>query len=221
MATLQGMINICADFDSQGYTVVANALHADLLQLADTGCETETLSKAGTRNLLRHEWARNIAQAISEHPEISTILPATAVPVQCTYFEKNLEKNWLVPLHRDLSIPVGSRFDAAGWSGWSEKEGVQFVQPPRRVLESIVAVRVHLENNGIENGPLQVVPGSHRDGVEDGNRVTCEVPKGGALIMRPLLLHASSKLRSGTRRVLHFLFGPANLPDQAEWPNAP
>ncbi len=99
------------------------------------------------------------------------------------------------------------------------KEGVQFVQPPRKVLESIVAVRVHLENNSVENGPLQVVPGSHHDGVESGDRVICEVPEGGVLVMRPLLLHASSKFRSGTRRVMHFLFGPPNLPDQAEWPN--
>jgi len=127
------MTNIYADFESQGYTVVSNVLRADHLQLAATGCAAETLTKAGTRNLLRHEWVRNIAQAITTHPEIRVLLPAAAVPVQCTYFEKNSKNNWLVSLHRDMSIPVASKFDAVGWSGWSVKEGVQFVQPPREV----------------------------------------------------------------------------------------
>jgi hypothetical protein len=38
------------------------------------------------------------------------------------------------------------------------------------------------------------------------------------LVMRPLLLHASSKATSLTpRRVLHFLFGPPSLPLGLEW----
>jgi hypothetical protein len=45
------------------------------------------------------------------------------------------------------------------------------------------------------------------------------VPKGGAMIMRPLLLHASSKSSVGLpRRVLHFVYGPAALPEGLCWP---
>ena len=46
----------------------------------------------------------------------------------------------------------------------------------------------------------------------------CPAPRGGAMVMRPLLLHASSK-STGTsrRRVLHFLFGPAELPFGLRW----
>lgn len=73
-----------------------------------------------------------------------------------------------------------------------------------------------------------MVPGSHRDGrlgdaeaiaLRDARgTVACHVPRGGALLMRPLLLHASSKA-AGTsrRRVLHFVFGPPDLPLGLAW----
>src|SRR5581483_5304455 len=43
--------------------------------------------------------------------------------------------------------------------------------------------------------------------------------RGGAMLMRPLLLHASSKVTvDSTRRVLHFVFGPEHLPVGLRWP---
>lgn len=49
----------------------------------------------------------------------------------------------------------------------------------------------------------------------------CEAEVGAALVMRPLLLHASSKsLGTGRRRVLHFLFGPPSLPHGLRWQTA-
>jgi ectoine hydroxylase-related dioxygenase (phytanoyl-CoA dioxygenase family) len=76
-----------------------------------------------------------------------------------------------------------------------------------------------------------VVPGSHRFGRLDGEsaiakrqhlgEVICEVSRGSALLMHPLLLHASSKLLSANRRrVLHFLFGPPILPFGLKWGHA-
>ena len=42
------------------------------------------------------------------------------------------------------------------------------------------------------------------------------------MILRPLLLHASSKATGGSRRrVLHFLFGPRELPCGLAWAHAP
>jgi hypothetical protein len=47
-----------------------------------------------------------------------------------------------------------------------------------------------------------------------------QVPRGGAMVMKPLLLHASSKASiSGMRRVLHFVFGAAELPGGLRWPD--
>lgn len=47
---------------------------------------------------------------------------------------------------------------------------------------------------------------------------TVRVLKGRAMLMRPLLLHASSKVVSDApRRVLHFVFGPRSLPEGLRW----
>jgi hypothetical protein len=52
----------------------------------------------------------------------------------------------------------------------------------------------------------------------EAGEITVHSPRGGALVMRPLLLHASSKATSPThRRVLHVLFGPTDLPLGLEW----
>jgi hypothetical protein len=46
----------------------------------------------------------------------------------------------------------------------------------------------------------------------------CTVPKGGALIMRPLLLHASSACAiPKSRRVIHLEFASAELPQGLDW----
>ena len=156
--------------------------------------------------------------------------------VQCTYFEKSAARNWLVPLHQDLSIPVAGtpvagKLDSDELRGWSRKDGGWFVQPPARVLEQLVAVRLHLDDCGTADGPLRVVPGTHREGIIAPRRALalrdalgeteCTLARGSVLALRPLLLHASSKGSGhGRRRVLHFVFGPRELPCGLRWPEA-
>jgi ectoine hydroxylase-related dioxygenase (phytanoyl-CoA dioxygenase family) len=75
-------------------------------------------------------------------------------------------------------------------------------------------LRLHIDDSDADNGPLRVLPGTHRMGVlsdaEIGQLareippVDCVVPAGGVVAMRPLLIHASSKAESNRRRrVLH------------------
>jgi hypothetical protein len=48
--------------------------------------------------------------------------------------------------------------------------------------------------------------------------IACNAHRGSALVMRPLLLHASSKASGlSRRRVLHLLFGPRQLPHGLNW----
>jgi ectoine hydroxylase-related dioxygenase (phytanoyl-CoA dioxygenase family) len=146
-------------------------------------------------------------------------------------FDKSPLKNWLVALHQDRSISVRRRVESPSLTGWSEKEGDIFVQPPRAVLESVTAIRVHIDACPVEGGALRVVPGSHLSGVLAPNDVerlrdrsgeeVIPLLRGGALILKPLLLHASSKARVAVqRRVLHFVFGPRALPLGLEWQHA-
>ena len=107
------------------------------------------------------------------------------------------------------------------------KADVLHVQPPAEVLEHMVSVRLHLDNCGEENGALRVIPGSHLHGrVPEGDiptmretpELVCAVGIGGALLMRPLLLHASSPSRvPGHRRVVHLDFASVQLPNGIRW----
>ena len=185
----------------------------------------------GTRGLLNRDWCRALARTLRAHPELGALIPRGHVAVQCTYFEKSVDKNWLVPVHQDLSIPVRERVGHPALRGWSEKEGTLFVQPPAELLETLVAVRVHLDPCLEHDGALQFVPATHTRGRieaaeasrlrQDGALVTRTVERGGALVMRPLALHTSSKA-TGTsrRRVLHFVFGPPTLPYGLQWEHA-
>jgi hypothetical protein len=225
------MIIDTAKFDIDGFAVIPDVVSPDKCDSIMAEVVLAASGAPGSRTLLSMSWCAALARAIRNNKAVKSLLPKKPVAVQCTYFEKSESRNWLVAVHQDLSIPVRARVDAAACSAWSEKEGVLFVQPPATVLETVVAVRLHLDNSTPSNGPLRVVPGSHRRGRltpaqvqaarDESGEVTCPVPKGGVLVMRPLLLHASSKAQvSAPRRVLHFVFGTPALPLGLTWHTA-
>lgn len=184
--------------------------------------------RAGSRRLLAEGWCASLARQVRMHPAVVTLLPADAVAFQCNLFDKSATRNWLVALHQDLSIPVLRRVDSEKCTGWSEKDGSVFTQPPTELLENLIAVRLHLDECDERSGPLRVVPRSHQHGrlnaarvnalrIENGEE-TVRASRGAALLMRPLLLHSSSKAISATsRRVLHFVFGPRDPGFGLDW----
>ncbi|SRR5713101_4910084 len=89
----------------------------------------------------------------------------------------------------------------------------------------VVALRVHLDDSAVTNGPLRVLPGTHTLGVltdEEIYRLSkevasfdCPVPRGGVLAMRPLIVHASSKSQvENPRRVLHIKYAASTTVDE-------
>jgi ectoine hydroxylase-related dioxygenase (phytanoyl-CoA dioxygenase family) len=152
-----------------------------------------------------------------------------AFAVRATLFDKTAACNWPVAWHQDVTIPVRERRCVAGFEAWTSKGGAPHVRPPARVLASMLAVRIHLDGSNAANGPLRVVPGSHRHGILGAGDVRClarwqataecHVPAGGALLMRPLLVHASSRARAPShRRVIHLEFAAEDLPGGLAWP---
>lgn len=220
-----------ARFAADGFAILPRLLDPDACDAVEARLAGVEPGQAGTRCLLDRDWCRALAADLRRHPAVAALLPDGLAAVQCTLFEKSAGRNWLVPIHQDLSIPVADRVDRPELRGWSEKEGTLYVQPPVEVLEQLTAVRLHVDDCGAADGPLRVVPGSHRAGRVDpeaaararraSGEVVCAVPRGGGLLMRPLLLHASSRAGgNGRRRVLHFLFGPRTLPLNLRWPAA-
>ena len=172
------------------------------------------ISSSGSRTLLTEPRFRVLAQEIRNHHSLINLLK-DLVAIQCTLFHKTEGRNWSVRLHRDTVIPV--RGDGP-WKSAGIKEAMHTAKPPREFLDSCVAVRLHLD--GAVDEDISVVPGSHLDASlhSRAEAVPIPVPKGGALVMRPTLAHASSRLTTSTsRRVLHYLFASPVLPEQYDW----
>jgi ectoine hydroxylase-related dioxygenase (phytanoyl-CoA dioxygenase family) len=159
---------------------------------------------------------------------VDQVLGADAFVVRATLFDKTEASNWKVPWHQDVTIAVAERLDTPGYGPWSTKAGVVHVQPPSEVLEYMVTVRVHLDPCPATNGALRVMPGTHHLGrinqntvdlhIVERHSVCCVANAGDALVMRPLLLHASSaSLEPGHRRVLHFDYAVGELAVGLQW----
>jgi hypothetical protein len=222
---------IVSEFDARGFVVRSGVLSEQECAVLDGHIAALGVAGAGIRDLLVFGWVQDLARQLRENPMVGSLLRNADAAVQCTYFAKSQSRNWLVALHQDLSIPVQGRVADCPCAGWSEKEGTWFCQPPTELLSNLVAIRVHLDDSTEQNGPLRIVPGTHRMGriapkeaVEHRRRfgdASCTVPRRGIVAMHPLLLHASSKSIGGApRRVLHFVFGPALLPWGLQWKHA-
>jgi ectoine hydroxylase-related dioxygenase (phytanoyl-CoA dioxygenase family) len=224
-------------FRRDGYSLHGNVI---------SGCEAEALRRAiasipngeevrrkrnvyGMRNLLQICPAvRTLAADRRVRQFVTPVLGDDAFAVRAIFFDKAAGANWSLFWHQDNVIAVAERVDLPGYVGWSQKAGVWQVQPPAEVLANMLAIRVHLDNCGINNGPLRVLPGSHRFGWLDDQQVddwksrvaevVCTVGCGGVVTMCPLTLHASARSESaGHRRVIHIEYAAAELPGGLDW----
>ena len=179
-------------------------------------------SPAGGRHAMRLAPVAELARRKEMIELVLPVLGPDAFPFRATLFDKSPGANWLVVWHQDTALPLRSHLEIDGWGPWSMKEGIYYAHAPTSALSQVVALRVSLDDSTIENGPLRVLPRTHMRGVlsddsvhEVATRVApvdCVVPKGGILMMRPLLIHASSKSHSETpRRVLHIEYAASDF----------
>ena len=193
---------------------------AEYSEIAKSGCVRNSEKKLSLIDVVTE--SRGVQKILETFLEGKTQL------IRAIVFDKSSTANWLVPWHQDKTVAVDRKVDVPGWGPWSIKEGVQHVQPPIDVLESILTIRIHLDDTTVKNGCVKVIPGSHKQRILDQDEILemsrtcdpyyCEVPAGGALVMRPLIVHSSSKSESGERRrVLHLEYSSYHLGCNLRW----
>src|SRR5688500_18601496 len=171
-------------------------------------------TKAGARRIVLVPGVREMANDPRLLAIDSDVAGARAVPFRATLFDKSATANWLVVWHQDTALPLRARCDDGEWGPWSTKAGVIHAHAPAWALEQVVALRVSLDDSTATNGPLRVLPDTHRGGVFSDEQieqfarhtapVDCVTAAGGVVAMRPLTIHASSKsVAAQPRRVLH------------------
>jgi len=210
--------------EQDGFAVVPACLDEATVELLNKQFDD---TRYPERNLLSVPSVRALAISRPVREIMEAVLGPECIAVRGIFFNKTRNSNWKVVWHQDLTIAVRERADVSGFGPWTMKAGILHVQPPPEVMSGLLAIRLHVDESGIDNGPLRVIAGSHRKGrlsaeqIANWNKetaVTCTVPKGGALVMRPLLLHASSScVVPKSRRVIHLEFATAELPHGLDW----
>lgn len=223
------------ELQTKGYTILENLF---------TGEEIDAIGNVLSRADFSRDTFRKtkdlfaIRQFLKEIPEITPLIFNNRIRnlvskyfgqhyfvVKSIYFDKPRNSNWFVAWHQDLTISVDKKLNLPGFGPWTVKQDQYAVQPPPDILENIYTLRIHLDDTGEDNGALRVIPGSHMAGVkryaaDDPSNIkeTCRVKRGGAMIMRPLLLHASGRSTGvGGRRVIHIEFSNGKLPHGLIW----
>jgi ectoine hydroxylase-related dioxygenase (phytanoyl-CoA dioxygenase family) len=229
-----GMIS--EQISREGYCLVPNVIgpeRIDALIASLSTIDGANVRRRGEMYAIRNLFeASPSVRALAQSSEIRTlaqaVLGAHCFAVQAVLLDKIPDANWKVPFHQDLYVPLAVRVEMPGWSGWSEKAGVVHAKAPAKVLESMLSVRVHLDDCDEASGTLRVIPGSHRSGELNGPEIkqweerfkqaACIAPRGSVLLIRPLLLHASSPATNpGHRRVIQLQFANQELPGGLAW----
>lgn len=157
---------------------------------------------------------------------ISSLYESDYFLTKSIYFDKPSSSNWFVAYHQDLSISVDNKFELENYVNWTLKKNQYGVQPPVQILEDTITIRIHLDNTDEDNGALKVIPKSHLYGIIRSNseywnldkEKICKVKKGGIMLMKPLILHASNRTTNGKkRRVIHLEFNKHNLAKPLNW----
>lgn len=232
--------DVCRQIECDGYALLPGAFDAATVAAMLAALDAVFRAHASEDASIRSQEgviyaARNVLQL---WPEAATVWRCSELPdivesvlgprfglVRVLYFDKPPQQSWALPWHKDLTIAVkDNRLPSVSFSKPTRKAGVPHVEASLAVLQGMLTARIHLDPVTEENGPLKVVPGSHRAGKAltlEAAPITILAQPGDTLLMRPLLAHSSGRSHPDTRlhrRILHLeLAAQAVLPDDYAW----
>ena len=224
------------ELDCEGFTIVEGIYNSrevqailEVIESVDTS--KDTFRKSSDLFAIR-QFLKEIPQVVelifNENLKqiMEQLIGSNYFVVKSIYFDKPEESNWFVSYHQDLTISVDKKMELDGFSSWTIKQNQFAVQPPIDILENITTIRIHLDDTNDENGALRVIPKSHLKGIyrpqtinwENESEEICCVNQGGVMLMKPLILHSSSRtINRRKRRVIHIEFSNIELPTKLGW----
>lgn len=232
-------MNYINEINSEGFAIINNVYSKNEIENIISEIEKITNKKGEKSTFRKSEDLFAIRQFHKEIPEsldlifnrnlteiIKSNFGVNYFITKSIYFDKPEKSNWFVAYHQDLTISVDNKIEVDNFENWTVKQNQFAVQPPKEILENNFTIRIHIDKTTKENGALKVLNKSHKNGVvrveniafENETETICEVEKGGIMIMKPLLFHASNKTTNNERRrVIHIEFSNKKLPDELEW----
>lgn len=232
-------MNHSKEINSEGFTIINNFYSDNEIEQIVSEIEKVTHNSNDNSTFRKSDDLFAIRQFHKEIPEtlsyifndklkeiIRTNFGENYFITKSIYFDKPEKSNWFVAYHQDLTISVNKKVEIENFENWTIKQNQFAVQPPKEILENIFTIRIHIDKTTKDNGALKVLNTSHKKGIcrieniefENEIETICEVEKGGIMIMKPLLFHASNKTTNNERRrVIHIEFSNKILPSELEW----
>ena len=97
-------------------------------------------------------------QALSPESSIMRAIgtiDSKAKPVRIVAFNKSKENNWGVPWHQDRVIAVSEKHEVDGFKNWTKKSNSWHCEPPKKILDQMLFVRIHLDDTDDLNGAMK------------------------------------------------------------------
>lgn len=153
--------------------------------------------------------------------KLGEMLPGMAV-LRAVAFRKDADANWFVPAHQDRSIPVPSPALPPGFDNLTRKADGWQAEAPAALLGAMRNCRIFVDRATVDDGPLEVIPSSHRRGRVEQAEIPAVVGQktwlpltgdaGDVMVLSPLLLHRSRRATEPSgRRVLQLELIPSEL----------
>ena len=232
-------MNHSAEINNEGFTIIDNVYTENEIENLISLIENVTENNNEKTTFRKSEDLFAIRQFHKEIPEtllfifnqnlreiIESNFGKGYFITKSIYFDKPEKSNWFVAYHQDLTISVDKKTEMENFENWTTKQNQFAVQPPKEILEKNFTIRIHIDKTTKDNGALKVINKSHSKGIfrvenleiENEKETICEIEKGGIMIMKPLLFHASNKTTNNERRrVIHIEFSNQQLPNGLEW----
>lgn len=213
--------------DIDGAVRLPRFLSEDLVARLETILGTVDHGEAGVRLTGIPELAAWIENSgLSAH--VSERLKAPSKGVRAILFDKSPAANWALGWHQDRTLAVAGRHEVQGYGPWTQKAGIDHVEPPFALIERMLTARIHIDPVTSENAPLEIVLRSHRlgkvlerdlDVLSSSTRTySCLAERGDVWLYRTSIVHASASSRAAVRRrVLQIDFSSDALPPPLEW----
>ena len=228
--------NYKTELQESGYSILTNIYsksEVNKILACIEHVEKKGNSFSKTKGLFAIRQLINVVPDLKEHlfnknltEIVSGLFKSKCFLTKAIYFDKPSESNWFVAYHQDLTISVDKKVGLKNYTNWTFKKGQFGVQPPIKILQDTITVRIHLDKTDENNGALKVIPESHQKGIYRAESINwkkeiehiCEVEKGGVMLMKPLTLHASSRTKNQKqRRVIHLEFCGQELTKPLNW----
>lgn len=227
------------EINSEGFAIIDNVYSENEIEKIISEIEKVAENKTENSTFRKSEDLFSIRQFHKEIPETLNVIfnqnlreiiklnfGENYFITKSIYFDKPEKSNWFVAYHQDLTISVDIKVEIENFENWTTKQNQFAVQPPKEILQQNFTIRIHIDKTTKENGALKVLNKSHKKGIvrtenielENEIETICEIEKGGIMIMKPLIFHASNKTTNNERRrVIHIEFSNQKLPNELEW----